>query len=63
MLTDAPVEKLAETLAEALADTLSVLLCDLVTPNKSKHCLVSFYFGNTYTGKQRSRPRPLCDKN
>ena len=50
MLTDALVEKLAETLAEALADTLSVLLCDLVAPNKSKHCLVSFYLATPTQG-------------
>ena len=46
MLTDALVEKLAE----ALADTLSVLLCDLVAPNKSKHCLVSFYLATPTQG-------------
>ena len=46
MLTDALVEKLAE----ALADTLSVLLCDLVVPNKSKHCLVSFYLATPTQG-------------
>ena len=46
MLTDALVEKLAET----LADTLSVLLCDLVAPNKSKHCLVSFYLATPTQG-------------
>ena len=50
MLTDALVETLAETLAEALADTLLELPCDLVAPNKSKHCLVSFYLATRTQG-------------
>ena len=37
MLTDALVETLADTLVELLVRT-----SDLVAPNNSKHCLVSF---------------------
>ena len=58
MLTDALVDGLAEVLTDALAETL------IETETVDCASLPSeFLFGNTYTGKQRSRPRPLCDKN
>ena len=53
MLTDALVEGLAEVLTDALAETLresETVGCALVSPNKRKHCLVSFYFSTPTRG-------------
>ena len=71
VLTNALGETLFETLGEVLGDMLTNALVKtladsvdspLVAPNKKQTLASEFLFGNTYTGKLRSRPRLLRDK-